>query len=187
MIQLKEDIKNGKWTLFLDRDGVINHRPINDYVRKKDDFKFINGVLDSLSLLKSLFSPIVVVTNQQGVAKGLMSMKDVDEIHQFMIKEIENNGGKIDAVYTASQMKSEKGYFRKPGVGMGAKAKRQFPEICFSKSVMIGDTMSDMLFAKRLKMKSVYIGTAEDYDKERWYLVDYRFLELKDFTKYITQ
>lgn len=187
MIQFRESIRNGGWTLFLDRDGVINQRPVNDYVKTKADFKFMDGVLDSLSLLNSYFSPIIVVTNQQGVAKGLMSMEDVDKIHYFMMDEIEKNGGKVDTVYTASQMKSDKGYFRKPGVGMGVKAKRQFPEICFSKSVMIGDTMSDMLFAKRLKMKSVYIGTAEDFDKNRWYLVDYRFLDLKDFTKYITQ
>jgi len=76
---------------------------------------------------------------------------------------------------------------RKPGVGMGLKAKRQFSEICFSKSVMVGDTMSDMLFAKRLKMKSVFVGLDSDFDSEMSFLVDYRFANLQEFTKYILQ
>ncbi len=187
MSDLKNILKQGGWSLFLDRDGVINQRPMGDYVKKVDDFIFKEGVLESMALLRDVFSPIVVVTNQQGIGKGLMSMSDVEKIHLYMKSQIAEHGGRLDAVFIAPQLRSDQGFMRKPGVGMGLKAKRQFSEICFSKSVMVGDTMSDMLFAKRLKMKSVFVGLDSDFDSEISFLVDYRFANLQEFTKYILQ
>lgn len=160
---------------------------MGDYVKKVDDFIFIDGVLESMVLLRDVFSPIVVVTNQQGIGKGLMTMGDVDNIHLYMKSQIAEHGGRMDAVFTAPQVRNEKGFMRKPGVGMGLKAKRQFPEIRFAKSIMVGDTMSDMLFAKRLKMKSVFVGLDSDFDSELSFLIDYRFANLQEFTKYILQ
>ena len=76
------------WTLFLDRDGVINVEKPMDYVRAWEEFQFNPGVLKALKLLNGLFGRIVVVTNQRGVGKGLMTEQDLLDIHDRMTEEI---------------------------------------------------------------------------------------------------
>src|SRR3954463_569196 len=87
------------WTLFLDRDGVINKKLENDYVKHWIEFEFIDGAVDALKFLKSIFSHIVVVTNQQGIGKRLYRTEDLEIIHKNMVYEIAFHGGKIDKVY----------------------------------------------------------------------------------------
>ncbi|MEI7981828.1 MAG: phosphatase, partial [Bacteroidota bacterium] len=70
------------WTLFLDRDGVINRRIVGNYAKSCDQFEFIPGVLDAIRQFSLIFGKIIVVTNQQGIGKGLMSREDVTAIHQ---------------------------------------------------------------------------------------------------------
>jgi len=91
--------------------------------------------------------------------------------------EIGNSGGCIDAAFYATQLASENHPDRKPGTGMGLKAKAEFPEIDFSKSVMVGDSLSDLEFGKRLGMITVFINDNED-QKE---LADFQFLSLSAF------
>jgi D-glycero-D-manno-heptose 1,7-bisphosphate phosphatase len=83
------------WSLFLDRDGVINLHYPNDYVKKWEEFFFLEGVLDALNILAHKFRRIVLVTNQQGVGKGVMSMEDLNFIHAEMLKEIRKHGGRL--------------------------------------------------------------------------------------------
>ena len=71
-MSLKISNIDNTWTLFLDRDGVINKRIINDYVRTTNQFKFLEGVKNAMQLFAPRFHKIVVVTNQQGIGKGLM-------------------------------------------------------------------------------------------------------------------
>lgn len=146
------------WTLFLDRDGVINVRFPGDYVKCVEEFEFIPGAINAIVRFSKIFGRIIVVTNQQGIAKGIYSHEDLDCIHAHMKAEIKKAGGKIDAVYYAPQAASENSPMRKPGTGMALQAKKDFPEIDFSKSVMIGDTQSDMEFGKAMGMKLIFIG-----------------------------
>ncbi|MDB5283955.1 MAG: family hydrolase, partial [Bacteroidota bacterium] len=80
------------WTLFLDRDGVINLHYPNDYVKTWDEFYFLEGVLDAFKDLSSIFRRVILVTNQQGVGKELMSHEDLGFIHGEMLKEIRKYG-----------------------------------------------------------------------------------------------
>lgn len=146
------------WTLFLDRDGVINVRFPGDYVKRVEEFEFLPGVTKAIAKFSSLFGKIVVVTNQQGIARGIYTHDDLNAIHAHMKSEIEKAGGKIDAVYYAPQRASENSPMRKPGIGMALQAKIDFPEIDFSRSIMIGDTNSDMEFGKTAGMKVIFLG-----------------------------
>lgn len=148
------------WTLFLDRDGVINHRIIDGYVTKKEDFKLLDGVRLSMEMFRDLFKYIFVVTNQQGIAKGLMSERNLEEIHRYMIDSL---GGEnlIDQIYFAPELKSDSMNTRKPKPDMALKAQFQYKDVDFSKSIMIGDTDSDIDFGKNLGMKTVRIKTDE--------------------------
>lgn len=144
------------WTLFLDRDGVINTRIENDYVKTPEEFHFLPGVTEAIAKLSGIFGKIIVVTNQQGIGKGIYSHEDLAEIHRGMVAGIEASGGRVDAVFYAPQLAAENSPMRKPGIGMALTAKEKFPSIDFSKSIMVGDTLSDMLFAKSAGMKSVF-------------------------------
>lgn len=155
------------WTLFLDRDGVINRRIIGGYVLVPDQFEFLPNVLEALNLAASLFDKIIVVTNQQGVGKKLMSEEDLDAIHAYMIEKIEKHGGRVTKIYSCPHLAEENSPFRKPAPGMAYQAKQDFPDIQFSRSIMVGDTEEDMLFAKNLKMKSVFIGNPHEIELSR--------------------
>lgn len=146
------------WTLFLDRDGVVNKRLIDDYVKSIDEFEFLDGVPEAIAYCNTLFGRVVVVTNQQGIGKELMSHEDLDQIHQHMSDELAKHQAKIDRYYYCSMLASDKHNCRKPNPAMGLWAKKDFPEIDFEKSVMIGDSESDIGFGKNLGMTTIFIG-----------------------------
>ena len=90
MIPLQQIDKS--WTVFLDRDGVINEEKRDNYIHKWEEFRFNEGVLEAIAVFSKIFHRIVVVTNQRGVGKGTTQLKDLDIIHQNMIKAIEEIG-----------------------------------------------------------------------------------------------
>jgi D-glycero-D-manno-heptose 1,7-bisphosphate phosphatase len=137
------------WTLFLDRDGVINQEKIDDYIHTWEEFKFYDGVKDAIKIFTKKFGRIFIITNQRGVAKGVTKMEDLELIHKNMLKEIEEAGGKIDKLYYCIDADPASPN-RKPNTGMGLQARADFPEVNFSKSIMIGNTMSDMQFGRNL-------------------------------------
>lgn len=170
------------WTLFLDRDGVINVRPYQDYVKKPSDFLFLPGVIEAIALLRKHFKYLIIVTNQQGIGKDLMTEHDLIAIHNKMQLEIEQHHGKIDAIYYCSKLAGEKNNCRKPEPFMALKAKEDFPDIEFAQSIMAGDTSSDILFGQNLGMKTIQIGE-EQLDVKANFL----FPDLLSFAKSLDQ
>lgn len=164
------------WTLFLDRDGVINKKLENDYVKHWVEFEFLDGVFDALKHLSKLFGHIVVVTNQQGIGKKLYRTEDLELIHKNMLYEISYHGGRIDKVYFSPYLDAEQHPTRKPGIGMALNARADFPKIDFSKSLIIGDSMSDMAFGRSAGMKTLYISETPKQDEK----IDFNFTSLQD-------
>ena len=150
---------DNSWTLFLDRDGVINRRPINDYVKSWDEFEFLPGVLESLKIFNQLFRRVIIVTNQQGIGKKVMNEEELTAVHEKMLKTIEESGGRVDQIFHCPDLVSKPNNCRKPGLVMAQKAKRSFPEINFTKSIMAGDTKTDLEFGKNAGMRTVFINT----------------------------
>lgn len=148
------------WTLFLDRDGVINHDKVGSYIFNTDEFRFYDGVTDAMKIFHQLFGNIVIVTNQRGVGKGLMSELDLMQIHNKMLQETEAAGGRIDAIYYATSLDNDHPE-RKPHTGMALKAKADLPEIDFSKSIMVGNNLSDMEFGRNAGMHTVFLLTTQ--------------------------
>jgi D-glycero-D-manno-heptose 1,7-bisphosphate phosphatase len=149
---------DASWTLFLDRDGVINKRLMNDYVKTTGEFELLPDVDEALRLAGTVFGTIVVVTNQQGIGKGLMTERNLSDIHAYCSELIAVKGGRIDGYYFAPELANSGGVFRKPQTGMALKAKADFPQIDFARSVMIGDSDSDIAFGKNLGMKTVFVA-----------------------------
>jgi histidinol-phosphate phosphatase family protein len=183
MVPLSNLILKGGWTLFLDRDGVINQRIPDDYVKTPEQFEFVPGSLEAFTLFNNLFEKIIVVTNQQGIGKGLMTVQELNHIHRYMIEHVTKAGGRIDAVYFSPDLKNSRSFTRKPAVGMGLKARKDFPAIHFKKSIMAGDTSTDMLFGKRLKMVNVLINHDPREIRASHELPDFLFPDLISFAK----
>ena len=151
------------WTLFLDRDGVINKKLDGDYVKTIYEFEFLPYALEAIKQFSSHFHRIIIVTNQQGISKCLMTEDDLHKVHQHLLQEVKNHGGRIDAIYHAPQLAEENSIMRKPNIGMAIQAKEEFSSIDFKKSIMVGDSISDMKFAKNASMFAVLIGQSEKY------------------------
>jgi D-glycero-D-manno-heptose 1,7-bisphosphate phosphatase len=174
---------DSNWTLFLDRDGVINKRPPGDYIKKWAEFEFLPGVREALKILAGKFDRIIVITNQQGIGKGLMTKEDLENIHANMKAAIAENGGRIDAVYYCPDLATDAYNCRKPSTFMAEQAKKDFPEIDFPKSMMVGDTLSDMEFGRNAGMKTVFINSDNSLLDPATY--DYSFIDLLAFAKAI--
>ncbi len=173
---------NKTWTLFLDRDGVINKKLDNDYVKHWVEFEFIEGVLQHFKTLNDTFGRIVVVTNQQGIGKGIYRTEDLELIHKNMHYELDYFKGKIDKIYFSPYLEKENHPTRKPSIGMALQAQKDFPEIDFSKSIIVGDSMSDMAFGRNAGMKTVYISEQEKKHEH----IDFQFSSLLYFCLALT-
>ncbi len=146
------------WTLFLDRDGVINYEKKDDYICNWDEFKFYEDAKEAIKLFSKKFGRIIVVSNQRGVGRKIMTEDALRNIHVNMTKEIEAAGGRIDRIYYCTAT-DDLDICRKPNLGMAFKAQSDFPEIDFSRSIMVGNKYSDMLFGRNAKMHTVYLTT----------------------------
>lgn len=143
-------------TVFLDRDGVINVLRPNDYVKSWDEFQFLPKVLETLADWSNKAKYIVIVTNQRGVGRGLMTEDKLIEIHQQMVSGIAKFGGRIDKIYYCTDI-DDTHPNRKPNIGMFQQALRDFPDINPFTAIMIGDSDSDMLFAQNAGIKGLKI------------------------------
>ena len=146
------------WSLFLDRDGVVNERLMGDYVKNLSEWKFIEGSDVAIAKLSQLFGYTFIVTNQQGIGKGIMTHTQLAVVHNYLQTEVAKVGGKIDEVYYAPQMADEFSVMRKPNIGMALQAQQDFFKVDFEKSVMVGDSKSDIEFGKNAGMKTVFIS-----------------------------
>jgi len=154
---LTENSFDGEWSLFLDRDGTINRRIIDDYVKSISEFQFLPGALDAMVVFGSIFQHILVVTNQQGIGKDLMTHEDLKVVHDYMDVQVTEAGGRIDQIYYCPHLAIHDPSCRKPNPGMAIQAQGHFPDLNFRKSVMIGDSQSDIEFGARLGMYTVLV------------------------------
>lgn len=145
-------------TVFLDRDGTINRKAAEgDYVKSWDEFEFLPGAVEALALLRSQGLRLVVVTNQRGIARGLMTVAALDDIHVRMRAELARHEADVDAVYFCPHEVGECDC-RKPGTGMFIAARNDFPAIDFERSVVVGDSDSDTEAAAAIGARGIRIG-----------------------------
>ncbi len=153
-----ESFLKPKKVIFLDRDGVINRKPVGvDYVKKWDEFNFIPGVIESIKLLKEYGFKIIIITNQPGVARGVMTEQDLDEIHRKMQVEVDNA---IDAIYVCTHGWDDECECRKPKPGLLLDASDDF-RIDLTKSYFIGDDKRDVIAGKAAGCRTILISSGD--------------------------
>ena len=153
-------------TLFLDRDGVINKKLEGRYVCDFSEFEFMIGAIDAISKLTNKFNRIVIVTNQQGIGKGIMSAADLKALHAKMEELIEKSGGKINKIYHCPHLEEFDCTCRKPQPGMIECALLDFPKIMIENSYLIGDSDSDIEAGRRMNLNTVKVDN--EYTLAKW-------------------
>lgn len=146
------------WTLLLDRDGVINEEKKDDYIRNWEEFRFYPGVLESLPGLARRFGRIIVVSNQRGVGRGLMTEAALRGLHEAMVSTVEEAGGRIDHIFYCTSTDNTHPD-RKPNPGMAFQALHHFPEMKPEKTIMAGNKLSDMQFGRHAGLHTLFIAS----------------------------
>ncbi len=152
------------------------------YVLNWSQFVFSADVLNAFKILNEKFARILVVSNQRGVGKGLMILQDLHSIHNEMQKAVAAGGGRIDKVYYCTEIDG-KCFDRKPNPGMAIQAAKDFPEISFAKSIMIGNKPSDMQFGRRAGMHTIFLTTTNPGQPFPHPDIDLRFSSLLQFAE----
>lgn len=144
--------------VFLDRDGVINKKaPEGDYIRSWNEFKFLPGIKETIKKLNNAGFLTIIISNQSGIAIGIMSEEDLKEIHIKMLEELSKTGANIDSIYHCPHNEKDNCACRKPKTGMLLKAKEDF-NIDLTKSWIIGDSESDIIAGQKAGCKTILIN-----------------------------
>lgn len=168
--------------LFLDRDGVLNFENLGGYILSIDAFELMPGVTNAMRMLREHFDLFIVVTNQRCVGRGLITVQALEEMQRHMTELIAREGGHIDRIYYAPALDSDD-HFRKPNIGMGEQALKDFPHIELDRSYIVGNNLSDMQFGKSLGLKTVFVtSTSPPYELPHD-LIDLQFDSLLSFAE----
>ena len=138
--------------VFLDRDGVINEKAApHEYIRDWSEFRFLANIVDWIRLFNALDFLVIVVTNQRGVARGMMTLEAVAAIHRNMIATLTARGARIDDVFVCPHEENACNC-RKPRPGMVMEAQAKWG-IDLQGSLMIGDSDEDAMLAAACGMR----------------------------------
>lgn len=166
------------WTLFLDRDGVINEELPEAYVNRLDQFLFYPNTTEAIAIISPIFYKTIVVTNQKGVGSGLTPLSELNRIHNYMVSSVEKAGGSIHKIYYCPDLENDSPN-RKPNPGMAFQATNDFPKIELGKSIMIGNNVSDMHFGRNAGIGyNVLLTTTKPLHTVDSSLYDFHFTSL---------
>jgi heptosyltransferase-2 len=144
------------YTIFLDRDGTLNHNP--GYLRSASELKLLPGVAVGLARLKAAGARLVVITNQSGVGRGLLTLKDLESIHARLQGLLEEKGAVLDAIYFCPHHPDDGCRCRKPGRGMVDRAVTE-NQLDLRRSYVIGDRVHDVQLAREIGAKAILVTT----------------------------
>ncbi|MEI8143303.1 MAG: HAD family hydrolase [Candidatus Berkelbacteria bacterium] len=179
-----------KPAVFLDRDGVINYNANpHDYVKKWDEFRFYKNAVKALKDLSKRNIFTVLVTNQRGISRNIMSHEDLLDIHKNMLEELGKVNASISQIYYCSHGHEDNCNCRKPMPGMFLQAAKEH-EIILEKSFMVDDARSGIEAGKRAGCKTILVLTGNGRENlktvDEWeFKPDYITKDLLSATKII--
>ena len=143
--------------IFLDRDGVINRDPgFGGYVTSWREFEFLPGALEALKKLNQTGYEAIIISNQAGLAKGLYTQSNLDEMTRNMLEKIEQSGGKIRSVHYCPHRDEDNCDCRKPKTGLFFQATKDL-QVNFADTFFVGDNRRDMLAGKAVGCKTIFV------------------------------
>jgi D-glycero-D-manno-heptose 1,7-bisphosphate phosphatase len=149
---------------FLDRDGIINkNAPNGGYVLRPKQFH-LDGVIDFLSALSQMNYQLIVITNQQGIGRGLMTEQDLDDVHAVMHRLLNEGGISIEGTYHCPHLASTDCDCRKPKPGLFIRAAQEHT-INLNQAIFIGDSLTDAEAGKAARVRTFLIDSPRLHDK----------------------
>jgi len=156
-LPITEKFLKPKKVIFLDRDGVINKKaPKADYVKKWDEFEFLPGAIEAMKILSENDYEIYIISNQAGIARGMMTKGDLEDIHQNMKKKLAKHNIKIKEIYYCPHGWDDGCECRKPKPGMFFQAAREH-NLDLSKTIFIGDDERDGEAGEAAGIKTILV------------------------------
>jgi D-glycero-D-manno-heptose 1,7-bisphosphate phosphatase len=152
--------------VFLDRDGTILEEM--GYLNHISRFRMLSGVAAAIRGLNTAQLPVVVVTNQSGVARGYFPESLVREVHDRMICELAAEGARVDGVYYCPHVGADECDCRKPKTGMLERAASEL-KLDLKKSFVVGDRSGDVELARRAGSRSVLVRTGFGEGEVAWH------------------
>ncbi len=153
----KAFFKNQKF-VFLDRDGTLNVRPPKAcYVEKPEDFVWLDGAKEAVKKLNDNGYLVILISNQPGIARGNLTEKTLEEIHEKMKSDLERIGAHIDAIYYCPHNWDDGCFCRKPKPGMLYMAQRDY-SLNLTKGFLIGDDERDIEAGESARVKSILVN-----------------------------
>ena len=145
-------------TIILDRDGVLNKKaPKAEYIAQWSEFEWLPGAKEALALLKQSNYRIIIITNQAGINRGLMTNADLMDIHEKMKREATEAGGDIDAIYYCPHGWDENCDCRKPKPGMFFQAQHDF-HLDLTRTYFVGDDERDEMAGKAAGCPTILVS-----------------------------
>ena len=146
------------YTIFLDRDGTLNSDP--GYIRFPEQFDLFPGVAEALARLKRAGARLILVTNQSGIARGLLSVRELESVHRKLAALLTAAGASLDAIYFCPHHPDDQCFCRKPNPGMIDRATRE-QQIDLNRAYLIGDQIRDVELAKHVGVRSILVTTGK--------------------------
>lgn len=144
--------------LFLDRDGIINVKVDGDYIKVPEEFVVIDEIFNVLKHAKKMGYLLIMVSNQQGVGKGLMTQNQLEDVNNFMQEQLRGRlGHALDELYVCTDLEGSGSQRRKPAPGMLIEAIENYaltPSSCW----FLGDNLSDALAGRAAGVHTILIG-----------------------------
>lgn len=153
--------------VFLDRDGVIN-RERADYVKCWHEVEILPGALDAIAQLAALGCPILVITNQSAIGRGIVTADEVDAIHRRLRDTVKAHGGRIDAFYVCPHHPDAGCDCRKPKPGLLLQAAEEHA-LDLRSCIFVGDSWTDREAAQSVGCESILVesGRLGEFISER--------------------
>ena len=166
--------------VFLDRDGVINVER-GDYTTSIKEWEWAPGAFEGIKKLNGAGFGIIVITNQSCISRGIMTEKELSELHDFMLRTVRDSGGEILRIYHCPHQKSDNCSCRKPKPGMLLQAAKDYG-IDLPKTFFIGDAPRDMEAAAQAGARRIYIDSSSSDTNSQTQLipVDFQAENLKE-------
>lgn len=150
--------------VILDRDGVINYDS-EQHIRSPSEWHAIPGSLEAIARLNRAGYRVLVATNQSGLARGLLTIKDMSAIHARMRRELAQVGGQIEAVFFCPHAREEGCECRKPRPGLLLEIARRLG-VDLRDVVVVGDALRDVQAARAAGARPVLVRTGKGRETE---------------------
>lgn len=144
--------------VFLDRDGTINRMLENDYVKTWEEFEFLPGTAEAIRALKAKGYLVIIITNQRGIGKGIMTEEDLGQVHRRMCEELASAGAYIDDIFYCPHNIEDDCSCRKPKPGLLLQAQAKW-DIDLERSFLIGDMDSDIEAGRTVGCATIKLQT----------------------------